>query len=373
MNPDDILKKVLCDEEITSDQRDSLIHALQSDPDLARAYVGWLQVRSSIQNNLPPTHDLVLYALAAQGHADDLSYQEASSVSDNWKKLDTVVSSHPGFVCVSEQIAMDRNAFLNCWDSQTHQAVFRLPSWTYKIAAVVAVVSITIFSIFFFLNQRDRSLHVTMVDPGDYQYVQLPDSSMVHLSGPATLQYDAKEFGRSVELTGGAFFEVTHQPGQFIVRTDEAIVQVLGTRFGMRSIDDITQIILESGRVKIASNDTPPRSVTLSPGQMTQVAQGSAPSPAITVNIEEELGWTGFIFLRNTSMRKAAVLISTSRNVYVKVDSVLINETVTGTFSPETPIQEILDALALTLNASVLKDGDGYQITPSQSVTFGTE
>ncbi len=373
MNPYDLLKKVICDEEITSEQRDALIKELRSDPDLARSYIGWLRVRSSIRDHLPPTEDLVLYALAAQGHADDLSHDEASNVSDHWKELDVAVSSHPGLQRVSEQIAIDRSDFLDCWASQENQTVHRFPSWTYRMAAVVAIVSVTVFSFIFLLTQRDGSLHMTIVDPGDYQRVLLPDSSIAHLSGPASLQYDTEQFARSVELTGQAFFDITHQPNQFIVRTNESIVQVLGTRFGMRSVNNITQVILESGRVKVASNDTPPRSITLLPGQMTSIMQGSAPSPSTEINIEEELSWTGFIFLRNTSMRKAAVLISTNRNVHVEVDPLLINETVTGTFSPETPVDSILDALSLTLNASVEKEGDVYKIIYAKSVNFGTD
>ncbi|MCY4234229.1 MAG: FecR domain-containing protein [Bacteroidetes bacterium] len=364
MNPHDILKKVICDEEITSEQKEALVTALESDAELARSYIGWLQVRSSIRHDLPHTQDLVLYALAAQGHADDLSHDEASTVSHQWKHLDTVISSHPGLTTVTELVNLDREAFLECWEAESHQNIFVLPAVMYRIAAVIAIVSVTLFATLFLLTQRESALHMVVVDPGDYQSVQLPDSSFAHISGPATLKYDDEQFGRSVELTGRAFFDITHKPDQFIVRTDEAIVQVLGTRFAMRSMNDITQVILESGRVKVASNDTPPRSVTLLPGQMTDVVHGSAPSPSTAVNLEDELRWTGFIFLRNTSMRKAAVLISNSRNVHVDVDPSLINETVTGTFSPQIPIQEILDALSLTLNASVEKEGDMYQIVP---------
>jgi len=367
MNPYDILHKLLFEEEeLTSEERQVLVESLKSDPALARTFAGWLQVRSHLSDRLPSTKDLILYSLVAEGHADDLTHKEASYVSDQWKNLDSVIESHSGFKDITHQIDQDRQDFLDCWESETVSTpkVFTLPAWTYQIAAVIALLTIAVVAVMFLVNQRDQSMLMAVATSGEYQRVLLPDSSIAHLNGPASLQYDSERFGRSVELTGQAFFEITHQPHQFIVRTNEAVVQVLGTRFGMRSANDMTQVILESGRVQVASNDTPPRTILLSPGQMTNVVKDEAPTPSIDVSIEDELRWTGFVFLRNTSMRKAAVLLSSSRSVRIEVDPSLLGESVTGTFSPDIPMREILDALALTLNAQVLEDGEGFLITP---------
>ena len=367
MNPYDILDKLLCEEEeLTSKERDAFIEGLKSDPELVRVFVGWLQVRSHLMERLPETKDLILYSLVADGHADDLTHQEASYISDHWKDIDSVVESHSGFKDVTHRIVQDRQDFLDCWGSESRSVphVFKLPAWSYQIAAVIAILAVAFIATIFLVNYQDRSMHMAVATPGEYQRVLLPDSSIVHLSGPATLEYHSEKFGRSVQLTGQAFFEITHQPKQFIVRTNEAMVQVLGTRFGMRSGNDMTQVILESGRVQVTSNETPPGSIVLSPGQMTDVIKGEAPTPSVDVKIEDELRWTGFVFLRNTPMRKAAVLLSSSRNVNIDVDPLLMAESVTGTFSPDIPIQEVLDALKLTLNAQVIEDEDGFRIIP---------
>ena len=367
MNPYHILNKLLCEEEeLTSEERKAFVEGLKSDPELVRVFTGWLQVHSHLMERLPETKDLILYSLAADGHADDLTHQEASYISDHWKDIDSVVESHPGFKDLTHQIAQDRQDFLDCWGSETASVpqVFRLPAWSYQIAAVIAVLAVAAFATIFLVNYQDRSMQLAIATPGEYQRILLPDSSIAHLSGPATLEYNSERFGRSVQLTGQSFFEISHRPKQFIVRTNEAMVQVLGTRFGMRSGNDMTQVILESGRVQVASNETPPRSIVLAPGQMTDVVKGEAPTPSIDVNIEDELRWTGFVFLRNTPMRKAAVLLSSSRNVNIDVDPLLMRESVTGTFSPDIPIQEVLDALTLTLNAQVIEDEDGFRIVP---------
>ncbi|MCY4158032.1 MAG: FecR domain-containing protein [Bacteroidetes bacterium] len=360
------MNKVLCDEELTSEERQAFIQILKSNPEIANSFAGWEEARAYLRSRIPDSRDLVLYSLVTKGHVEDLSDEEASEVSGKWKSLDSVVEAHPGFSEVTSQINQDREDFLACWEEEAGLSIIRFPSWSYRMAAVFAVLSVCILLVIFLLNQRDRALQVAVATPGDYERVLLPDSSVAHLSGPATLRFDEENFGRAVELTGEAFFDVTHGQDQFTVQTGEAVTRVLGTRFGVRSLNNITQVVLESGRVQVASIAENSQSVQLLPGQMTKIPQGSvAPTPPVAVDIEEELQWTGFLFFQNTSIRKAAVLISSIRNVRVEFEHSLINETVTGTFSPDTAIEEVMDALALALGAEVTKDGNTFRISAS--------
>ena len=365
MDLSDILNKVLCGEELTPEERQILTEILETDPDLLRSLDGWQQVRDYLRDRIPKPRDLVLYSLVSGGYAGDLDDAEASEISENWKELDSVVETHHGFSEVSTQIAQDRGDFLTHWELEEAQPIRRIPSWAYRMAAVVAILAICVVATVFLLNQRDHALQIAVATPGEYERVLLPDSSVVHLNGPATLQFNEQKFGRTVELTGKAFFEITHQPDQFTVQTGEAVTRVLGTRFSVRSHNDVTQVVLESGRVEVAAKSEKSQSVALLPGQMTNVTRGAfVPSPPTEVNIEDELLWTGFIFFRNTPMRKVVVILSASRGTRVEVDSSLINEAMTGTFAPDVATRDIVNDLALALNAEVFEEADTFRIVP---------
>jgi len=365
MNVSKILNKVLRDEELTSEEQQAFVQILESDPDLAQSYVGWQSIRTYLRDRIPDARDLVLYSLVTEGHAEDLSDEEAAEVSEKWKDLDAVVEAHPGFSEIASQINKDRQDFLSYWEQKLEQPARRIPLRTYRMAAVFAVLSVCVVLMIFLLNQRDRAMQIATASPGEYERVLLPDSSIAYLNGPATLRFDQNDFERMVELTGRAFFDVTYREDQFTVQTGEAITRVLGTRFGIRSHNDITRVVLESGRIEVTSKAERSQSVQLSPGEMVNVPKNSVMSASPSeVNIEEELQWTGFLFFRNTSIQKAAVLISSSRNVRVEVDPSLINETVTGTFAPDVTVEEIIDALALALNAKFLQDEDTFRIFP---------
>ncbi len=366
MDQSEILKKVLCEEALTPEEKQAHADHLEADPELARSLAGWQRFRSYLRGQVPAVRDFVLHSLVFQGHAEDLSDEEANEVSEKWQSLDPVIESHPGFLEVSAQIDQDREDFLQIWEAENPRTISRvlpLSIRTFRMAAAIAVLTISVVATL--LLSRDDGLQTVTADPSEYERVLLPDGSEVHLNGPATLRFNEQDFSRTVELTGIAFFDIAHSSDQFSVQTKEAVARVLGTRFGMRSMNGLTQVVLESGRLEVASTAETPQSVMLVPGQMTSITEEStSPTPPVRINIEDQLGWTGFLFFQETSLRKAAVLLASSRNVRVDIDSTLINEKVTGIFAPDVSVEEILHALALTLNAEVVQEGEAYRIVP---------
>ena len=359
MNPSRLLDKLLLGEPITPAEEQACIQALEDDPGLAQSLAGWRHVCAHLRDQLPDPQDMVLYSLVAGGSAEDLSDSEAEKVSQEWGDLDPVVESHPGFLETSSQIQQDREDFISCWEDTKRPSIIWRP---FRVAA--AITAICMVSVIILLIQSNMiEPQIVSVEPGKYERIALPDGSTAHLSGPATLEFNGKNFARNVELTGRAFFDISFQPDQFTVQTSEALALVLGTRFGVSSLSGVTQVVLESGRIKVSSKGPLPESVYLSPGQMTRVTH-QRPSSAEHVDLADALQWTGFLFFRKTTLQDAALLLSSSRNVRIDVDPSLIHETVTGTFAPDIPVEDILNALARTLNAEVLVDAKTFRIVP---------
>jgi len=74
---------------------------------------------------------------------------------------------------------------------------------------------------------------------------------------------------RRVELNGEAFFKVVPDKTKpFVVSVNDITVTVVGTAFNVKHTGDETEIIVESGIVKVARND---QTITLQAGEKTLI------------------------------------------------------------------------------------------------------
>ncbi|MEN0107842.1 MAG: FecR domain-containing protein, partial [Pseudomonas sp.] len=114
---------------------------------------------------------------------------------------------------------------------------------------------------------------------GETQTLTLADGSQVELDTDAALSIEFTAGERRVHLLrGGAWFDVTHDAElPFVVTSDDARVQVLGTQFSVTQLAGSTQVRLAHGRVAASVGS---QSVTLAPGQ--QVAIGSTGLSAVS-------------------------------------------------------------------------------------------
>jgi ferric-dicitrate binding protein FerR (iron transport regulator) len=134
---------------------------------------------------------------------------------------------------------------------------------------------------------------------GERVAVRLPDGSAVTLNSGSTL-HRARLFGtplagaREVELVGEAFFDVTEGGAPFIVRTVDAEVTVLGTRFGVRGWDDAegaTTVALLEGRVRLTPTADRGAAIVLTPGEVGRV-EAAASLPVVEgAGVEDALAW----------------------------------------------------------------------------------
>ena len=83
----------------------------------------------------------------------------------------------------------------------------------------------------------------------------LPGDSKIELFAHTTLRYHEKNWSenRKINLTGEAIFDVTGG-ASFIVETVHGTVRVLGTKFKVRSIADLFDVVVEHGTVEVAYN-----------------------------------------------------------------------------------------------------------------------
>ena len=121
-----------------------------------------------------------------------------------------------------------------------------------------AVIAIIIGSVNFFryMNAQQVTLAEITTSFGEKRQVTLPDGTLLVLNSCSQVRYPDRFVGdlREVELEGEGYFRVArNEKMPFIVRTKRLDVQVLGTRFDVKSYstDEIVSVSVESGKVQV--------------------------------------------------------------------------------------------------------------------------
>jgi ferric-dicitrate binding protein FerR (iron transport regulator) len=214
----------------------------------------------------------------------------------------------------------------------------------------------------------------------------LPDGSTVDLNSGTTLRYrrgfqawpfvDASR--RRVRLDGEAFFDVRDGGRPFVVATPTARVQVVGTRFYVRtaaSPEDSseaasTEVTVASGEVRVEASDRPDRPVSLrEPGETTRVtAPSDPPSPPVHADVERMSAWRAQGFtVRNRSLRHVLNRLERRYDVSIQlhptVDSL---DPPLSLYYPEaTNVETILhDICLLAQDLHYRRTSSGYEVLP---------
>lgn len=115
---------------------------------------------------------------------------------------------------------------------------------------------------------------------GEIKKVLLPDSSTIVLNANSHILFSknwSADQPREIWLDGEAFFDIKHlntnpniiQPNErFIVHGKDITVEVLGTAFDVRQRRGATEVVLQSGKIKLTLKDNAKSSTIMLPGDM---------------------------------------------------------------------------------------------------------
>ncbi|MDO5977853.1 FecR family protein [Flavivirga spongiicola] len=190
---------------------------------------------------------------------------------------------------------------------------------------------------------------------GIYQ-VKLPDGTKVWLNSASSLRYPERFNGsqRIVELTGEAYFDVTKDTKEFIVKTNTADITVLGTQFNVSSYneDSFFSSTLVEGKIKLTTsqgiNDN--NSVILSPNQRGLVNKALSKVEVKPVETEVYTAWKeGKFYFERERLDQILTRMARWYNVDVAFeDDSLKKETFTGVMLKNKPIDNLLNMISET-------------------------
>jgi len=167
-------------------------------------------------------------------------------------------------------------------------------------------------------NLKSPMTYNTLTTPrgGQYQLV-LSDGSKVWLNAASSITYPTAFTGkqRKVQITGEAYFEVTHNSQMpFVVEKGSMVVEVLGTHFNINAYEDESgiQTTLLEGSVKVTNRETVPIaigmkrerpndfSVVLKPGEQAELKPSRSQSGPLAINhspdINQVMAWKNGLF-----------------------------------------------------------------------------
>lgn len=177
--------------------------------------------------------------------------------------------------------------------------------------------------------------------------IRLHDGTLVWLNQNARLTYNEvfSSETRNVKLVGEAYFEVIRDTDRpFIITSNQAEVQVLGTSFNFRSTDSLALVSVTSGKVQVNATGGTASNIFIQ-GEEAVVTNEKVVKRAISPNIQS---WrTGDFKFDNLSIQEVIPRLKSyyREGLDYEIDSVNCLLTASITDMSITEVQELLESV----------------------------
>lgn len=280
---------------------------------------------------------LFLENLQFNTHLPSLDQTE-NSLQQSLKKLDELETARS-----DRTVKMKRNYF----------------AW----AAAAITIGTILFLSFFYLKSGSVEIQIA-AGKNEIKTVVLPDSSLVILNAGSKLSYksDLKNvISREVWLDGEGFFNIKKistngEAHRFTVHSNNLNVEVLGTSFNIRKRGDLTNVTLNTGKIKIDVDNIPGTAIEMQPGDFVQYSDNQKKILRKRVDPEMYSVWKeNKIELENTSLSEIVNFLEDVYGYKVEMnDKNLSGLKVSGTMLLANE-NDMLKTLSLALNIDIDK------------------
>lgn len=224
-------------------------------------------------------------------------------------------------------------------------------------------------------EQQDKARKVnqaggfnTIVTPNGGQWnIKLPDGTLVWVNAGSSLKYPASfsPSARVVELSGEAYFEVSHDPSRpFSVVTADQRVKVLGTHFNISAYPGNAEAktTLLEGRINVLT-DIDHQELLLLPGEQLAVTRNG--KSIKTVDAENAAAWKDGLFVfDNDPLDDVLQQLSRWYNVpFSYTDPSVRNIHFSGTIPKASGLKQVLDKMGSVGNVRFNKGKDGILVS----------
>lgn len=206
-----------------------------------------------------------------------------------------------------------------------------------------------------FWSGRTMTLHAEQVTAD----ATLPDGTEVVLNRNSVLSYPGgfKGTTRAVTLSGEAFFDVEpDQDRPFVITVGGLEVEVTGTSFNVKSRQDLTEVIVETGSVQVRRGD---EMISLQSGEKAVSASDSKLKKTPARNTLYQYYRTREFVCKGTPLQELVDVLNEAYSVHILVpDTALQQQPLTAIFRREESPDQIVKALAETFALTVRHEGE---------------
>lgn len=229
--------------------------------------------------------------------------------------------------------------------------------WNRFTPLIAAVTLLFIFSTAFFLyhtNNHAAEYYTLLTDEHKSNFT-MEDGTVITLNKNSRLSY-SDTYGknsRNVKLEGEAYFEVAKDSGKpFQVEMNGASIVVLGTHFNVKAdakADDITATLVE-GSIRFEGAK---QNIVMTPNQQLTFSRSTNKVDIKHVDTDPFTSWKdGLLKYKSIPFIKLIEELQATYKVEIRIDSGELMKpavTVSGTFSEEQSIEQILKVISRSL------------------------
>ena len=256
-------------------------------------------------------------------------------------------------------------------ESRINPIIRRLESF-YKVAAAVLLLPLIITATYFYTEKNNPTEWIEQYVPyGQSKMICLSDSSKLWLNAGTKLIYP-KKFNNSIRqvyLSGEAYAEISKDKTHpFILSTGEVSIEVLGTKFNVKSYSEDSQISvsLMEGAVKMnAHYKGVLKTRLLSPGEIVKFTKSTGKLEKGQFAIPSRNQWynsKGFYFI-DESLAEITLLLERYFDVRINIENnSLKKERFYSVFVNNESLEEILSALNINGIMKIRRNANIYYI-----------
>lgn len=228
-------------------------------------------------------------------------------------------------------------------------------SHLYRVAAAVLLLPLLVATIYFYTEKNNPKEWIEEYVPyGQSKMVCLPDSSKLWLNAGTKLIYP-KKFNNSIRqvyVAGEAYAEVTKDKSRpFVLSAGEVSVEVLGTKFNVKSYSEDSHIavsLMEGSVMMNAHYKGVSKTKLLKPGEIVRFSKSTGElqkSDFIVATRKQWYNSKGFYFM-DESLSEIAVALERYFDVRINIENEsLKKERFYSMFVNNESLDEILSAL----------------------------
>ena len=318
------------------------------------------------RNNKQHTEKLAKYLSGEMSETESCAYEKEISVSEEneirIKKLKKQWSAMNGY-----HIAKSPHTG-KAWDKlhgrlqeenlipvQQDASKIRLMPALLKIAAAVLILVGTGIG-FYMIMSRKPAVEMVQLNTGNEVNTlikTLADGSVIYIAQNSLFSFpeEFKSGSRNVELKGEAFFDIAPNPDRpFIIETDEALIQVLGTAFNVKTQNGKGfELFVDRGKVKVTLKTDPSSSEMVMAGEKISTVKNSLVKSKHIAN--ETTSWyKQRMQFKDESLQNIIHVLNRNFNTtFVLSDNEIGKHKLTVTFQNETA-ETMTELICMTLN-----------------------